>query len=54
LIESLQQEVATLKREKKFIKEKLEKTRTSDELAETNRLLEMEKSKAEVAEKARS
>jgi hypothetical protein len=54
LIESLQQEVTTLKREKRFIKEKLEKMRTCDELTETNRLLEMEKSKAEVAEKARA
>jgi len=34
--------------------EKLEKTRASDELAEINRLLETEKSKAEVAEKARA
>lgn len=46
--------MATLKREKKFIQDKLEKVQSSEELVETNRLLEIERSKSEVAEKARA
>lgn len=53
-IQSLQQEVETLKREKKFIHDKLEKLQESDSLHETQRLLETERSKSEAAEQARA
>ena len=60
-IQSLKQELEVLKREKKFIQEKLD-TETNkkldddddDEYNETDRLLEIERSKADVAEKARA
>lgn len=54
VIQSLQQEVETLKREKRFIHDKLERLQDANELQETQRLLETERSKADAAEQARA
>lgn len=44
----------TLKREKRFIHDKLERLQDANELQETQRLLETERSKADAAEQARA
>ena len=49
----MQQELAVLKREKKFIQDKLERVTGSLESREHDKLLNIERSKADVAEKGR-
>lgn len=49
----MQQQLAVLKREKKFIQDKLERVTGSMESDEHEKLLNIERSKADVAEKGR-
>ena len=52
-IQSLQQELLVVKREKKFIQDKLERVTGSMENQQHEMLLNIERSKADVAEKGR-
>jgi len=51
---SLQQELMVVKREKKFIQDKLERVQKEKENTDHEKLLNMERLRAEVAEKGRA